>query len=134
MKIDGKCHCGFIEYEVEVDPEGVYVCHCTDCQSISGSPFRWAVSVPAENFKLLVGGPKTYVKISASGATSHQIFCPECASPLYSTAVGVEPKSYNLRLGTARQRAALPPKLEVWCGSAQEWTAIDGSTEKLNKQ
>ncbi len=134
MKIDGKCHCGFIEYEAEVDPEGVYVCHCTDCQSISGSPFRWAVSVPAENFKLLAGEPKTYAKISASGATSHQLFCPECASPLYSTAVGVEPKSYNLRLGTARQRAALPPKLEVWCGSAQEWTAIDGSTEKLNKQ
>ena len=134
MKIDGKCHCGFIEYESEVDPEGVYVCHCTDCQSISGSPFRWAVSVPAENFKLLAGEPRTYAKISASGATSHQLFCPKCASPLYSTAIGVEPKSYNLRLGTARQRAALPPKLEVWCSSAQEWTAIDEATEKLNKQ
>lgn len=134
MKIDGRCHCGFIEYEAEVDPEGVYVCHCTDCQSISGSPFRWAVSVPAENFRLLGGEPKTYAKISASGATSHQLFCPECASPLYSTAVGVEPKSYNLRLGTARQRAAFTPKIEVWCGSAQEWTAIDGQTEKLNEQ
>ncbi|MEE9586606.1 MAG: GFA family protein, partial [Hyphomicrobiaceae bacterium] len=36
MKIDGSCHCGFIKYQAEVDPEGVYVCHCTDCQSISG--------------------------------------------------------------------------------------------------
>ena len=134
MKIDGKCHCGSIQYEAEIDPEGVYVCNCTDCQSISGSPYRWAVSVPAENFRLLSGEPKTYVKISESGATSHQLFCPVCASPLYSTAVGAEPKSYNLRLGTARQRAELRPKLEVWRRSKQEWATIDGPTEKVDKQ
>ncbi len=134
MKIDGSCHCGFIKYEAEVNPEEVYVCHCTDCQSISGSPFRWAVSVPEEHFKLLSGEPKTYVKKADSGVTSHQLFCPECASPLYSTAIGYDPKSYNLRLGTARQRAQLQPRLQVWCGSAQEWVAVQGNTEKLEKQ
>ena len=134
MKIDGSCHCGFIKYEAEVNPKEVYICHCTDCQSISGSPFRWAVSVPEEHFKLLSGEPKTYVKKADSGATSHQLFCPECASPLYSTAIGDGPKSYNLRLGTARQRAQLQPRLQVWCGSAQEWVAVQGNTEKLEKQ
>jgi len=134
MRIDGRCHCGSIQYEAEIDPEGVYVCHCTDCQSISGSPFRWAVSVPAEKFKLLADEPKTYAKVSESGTTSHQLFCPNCASPLYSTAVGMEPKFYNLRLGTARQRASLPPKLEVWCSSAQQWTTIEEPTEKLKTQ
>ncbi len=74
MKIDGSCHCGFIKYQAEVDPEGVYVCHCTDCQSISGGAFRWAVSVPETDFKLLAGTPKTYVKTSESGAPSHQLF------------------------------------------------------------
>ena len=134
MKIDGRCHCGFIEYEAEIDPAAVYVCHCTDCQSISGSPYRWAVPVLAEKFKLITGESKVYAKISASGATSHQHFCPQCASPLYSTAVGREPKSYNLRLGTARQRAMLPPRRELWCDSAQEWANIDSSTEKLRAQ
>ncbi len=100
MKIDGSCHCGFIKYEAEVNPEEVYVCHCTDCQSISGSAFRWAVSVPEEDFRLLSGEPKTYVKTADSGSTSHQLFCPECASPLYSTSIGDGPKFYNLRLGT----------------------------------
>ena len=46
MKVDGNCHCGAITFEAEADPEAVYVCHCTDCQSISGSPFRWAVNIP----------------------------------------------------------------------------------------
>ena len=134
MRIDGRCHCGFITYEADVDPDEVYVCHCTDCQSISGSPFRWAVSVAEEAFKLLSGEPKTYIKTSDSGATSHQLFCPECASPLYSTAIGDGPKFFNLRLGTARQRADLRPRVQVWCRSAQDWATVQGPSNKIDTQ
>jgi len=134
MKIDGSCHCGFIKYEAEVNPDQVYVCHCTDCQSISGSPFRWAAFIPEDDFKLVSGKPKTYAKISDNGATSHQLFCPECASPLYSTQLGEGPRFFNLRLGTARQRSQLPPKLQVWCRSAQRWVGIEEPTEKLETQ
>ncbi len=134
MKIDGRCHCGFITYEANVDPAGVYVCHCTDCQSISGSPFRWAVSVAEEDFTLLSGEPRTYAKTSDSGATSHQRFCPECASPIYSTAIVDGPKVFNLRLGTARQRAELIPSQQLWCRSAQDWVAFQGPTKRVDKQ
>ena len=91
MRIDGKCHCGSITYEADVDPAEVYVCHCTDCQAISGSPFRWAVPVAEAAFRLLSGKPKTYLKTTEGGAMSHQLFCPECASPLYSTSIGEGP-------------------------------------------
>jgi hypothetical protein len=40
MKIDGRCHCGFNFYEAEIDPEGVMICHCADCQTPTGSTFR----------------------------------------------------------------------------------------------
>ena len=43
MKIDGSCHCGRIRYEAEVDPAKVVICHCTDCQTLSGSAFRTVV-------------------------------------------------------------------------------------------
>ncbi len=134
MHIDGKCHCGFITYEAEVDPNEVYVCHCTDCQAISGSAFRWAVPVAEGAFKLLTGKPKTYVKAAESGATSHQLFCPECASPLYSTSIGIGPKVLNLRLGTARQRAQLPPKVQSWCRSAQDWAIVHEPCRRLETQ
>ena len=62
MKIDGKCHCGHIAYEAEIDPSQVYICHCTDCQAISGTAFRWAVPVAEGAFTLLSGKPKTYIK------------------------------------------------------------------------
>jgi hypothetical protein len=139
MKIDGRCHCGFITYQADVNPDEVYVCHCTDCQSISGTAFRWAVAVPEADFKLLSGEPKAYIKTADSGARNHQHFCPNCASPIYSIpsaadAAGDEPRVFNLRLGTARQRADLPPKMEFWCGSAQGWAAVTGTAERLGRQ
>jgi hypothetical protein len=134
MRIDGRCHCGFISYEADVDPEAVYLCSCADCQSISGSAFRWAVPVPEESFRLLSGEPKTYVKTADSGATSHQLFCPKCASPLYSFSVAEGPRFLNLRLGTARQRAELPPKFEYWHCSAQGWVTKIREIDSFEKQ
>ena len=67
MKIDGRCHCGEITFEAEVDPNALYICHCTDCQTLSGSAFRANILAPAEHFLLLSGTPKTYIKTAESG-------------------------------------------------------------------
>ncbi len=67
MKVEGRCHCGRISYEAEVDPKKVSLCNCTDCQMLSGSAFRLSVPAPAEKFRLLTGAPKTYVKTADSG-------------------------------------------------------------------
>ena len=134
MKIDGGCHCGHVTYEAEVDPARVYACHCTDCQAISGGAFRWAVTIPREDFRLLSGAPKTYEKVAESGAASRQLFCPHCASPLYSSASGDDHATLNVRLVTARQRAQLPPREEVWCRSAQDWVELRGPAERLETQ
>lgn len=134
MKVDGQCHCGAITFEAEVDPERVYVCHCTDCQSISGSPFRWATNVPKGDFRLLSGSPKTYVKWAESGDENHQVFCPDCASPIYSTSNRDDWKSLNVRVGPLRQRAELQPKLQLWHRSAQDWIGALGQVESTDKQ
>src|SRR5262245_6826034 len=79
MKIDGACHCGLITYEAEIDPEKVRVCHCTDCQSLTGSAFRVVVPVPADKFSLS-GEPTVYVKTAESGARRAQAFCTRFGS------------------------------------------------------
>ncbi len=134
MKIDGGCHCGAITYEAEIDPENVGICHCTDCQTLSGSAFRINLVVPEDAFKLRSGEPKTYVKIGESGAKRAQTFCPECGSPIYATSVGDGPKFFNIRLGTARQRDELPPKVQYWFRSAQRWLTDLDSVPKIEKQ
>ena len=121
MKIDGRCHCGAITYEAEIDPAKVLVCHCTDCQSLSGSAFRVAVPAEGDSFKLRSGQPKVYVKTTAeSGTHRDQAFCPDCGSPIYASASGGTPPLF-IRVGTVRQRDQLIPRKQVWCRSAQRW-------------
>ena len=81
MKIDGACHCGRISYQAEIDPERVELCHCTDCQTLSGSAFRVVAMTREGTFKLLSGKLKVYVKTGESGAKRAQSFCPECGTP-----------------------------------------------------
>jgi hypothetical protein len=119
VKIDGGCHCGFIRYEAEVDPEKVMICHCTDCQKLSGSAFRTVVLTAPDRLRLLSGTPKTYVKTAESGALRSQAFCPECGSPIYSAAEGSGPKVYSIRVGTSRQARELVPRAQIWCRSEQ---------------
>ena len=134
MKIDGGCHCGFITYEAEVDPEGTTICHCTDCQTMSGSAFRTVVRAPESGFKILSGEPAVYVKTAESGNKRAQAFCPRCGSPIYATSVGDGPKIYGLRAGTARQRDQLVPKTQIWTRSRQSWAADIGSVRAVDKQ
>ena len=58
MKIDGSCHCGAIAYEAEIDPETVGICHCADCQQLTGTAFRVSVFAPEDKFRLTRGTPK----------------------------------------------------------------------------
>lgn len=120
MKVDGHCHCGRIRYEAVVDPSRVSVCHCTDCQMLTGSAYRVSAPVPAETFALLAGSPKIYIKTAESGSKRVHAFCADCSSPIYSSAVE-DPPVYNLRVGCLSQRAELPPQKQIWCRSAIDW-------------
>ncbi len=134
MKIDGRCHCGYITYEAEINPEKTMICHCTDCQMLSGSAFRAVAVTRKDAFKLLSGELKIYVKTGESGNKRPQSFCPECGTPIYSTTVGEEPKVYAIRVGTARQRDQLVPSVQVWFRSAQHWVTDLDSIHKIEKQ
>jgi len=119
MKIDGKCHCGTISYEAEINPDYVIVCHCSDCQTISGGPYRANVPVKFEKF-VLTGSPKIYVKTADSGNRVALAFCGDCGSALYSSRE-TGATFLNLRLGAVTQRAELAPKAQYYCRSAMPW-------------
>ena len=61
MKIDGACHCGQLTYDAVIDPDRITVCHCSDCQTMSGTAFRVVALVAADHFRLSGGTPNSYV-------------------------------------------------------------------------
>ncbi len=129
MKINGSCHCGNITYKAEIDPADVGICHCTDCQTLTGTAFRVTVPASEQNFRITSGTPKIYVKTAESGRDRAQAFCADCGTPLYATSVDDGPKIYGIRTGTARQRAELVPRCQVWHRSALPWLPEIASIE-----
>ena len=130
MHIEGSCHCVYITYEAEIDPETVSICHCADCQTLTGSAFTTSVPAAKKTFHLLTGQAKIYVKTAESGAKRAQAFCPECGSRIYAAAA-VDPQTFNIRVGTIRQRKELRPKTQSWCRSALGWVMDLGSVKQI---
>lgn len=132
MQIEGSCHCGRISFTAQVDPARVTVCHCSDCQVMSGSPFRAVVPAAVEHF-VLRGEPKRYIKTADSGNRRVQAFCADCGTPLFATA----PENATqviIRTGCVKQRAELVPKAQIWQRSTLPWIgavhALPGSPEQ----
>ena len=67
MKIDGRCHCGYVTFEAEADPETTTICNCTDCQTMSGAPLRAVIITRPGTFVLLSGKLTEYRKTADSG-------------------------------------------------------------------
>jgi len=135
MKVDGACHCGAIKIEAEADPERTQICHCSDCQTSTGTAFRISVPVPGATLKV-TGQPKLYVKTTAdSGTPRLQAFCGQCGTPIYSTTVGEGGRpSYTVRVGILHQRDQLPPKRQIWWRSHRPWVTELAAVPKAEKQ
>jgi hypothetical protein len=125
MTIHGSCHCGDIVFEAEVDPSRAVICHCTDCQMMSGGPYRSIVSAKELTFRLLQGEPKPYFKVGDSGNRRELCFCANCGSHIYATSVVEDvPKGQrmlSIRTGLLREVAQLVPQVQVWCQSKVPW-------------
>ena len=122
MHVTGHCYCRKITFEAEADPATVLVCHCTDCQELTGSAYRAVIM--AKDLKILSGAPKVWIKTAESGRQKAHSFCPDCGSPIYSGDPSGSLAAVSLRVGTLDQRRDLEPKKQIWTRSALPW-AID---------
>jgi hypothetical protein len=130
----GGCHCHALRYTITQPPLGVYVCHCTDCQSLSGAAFAIGVVIPAAAFAIgvvipaaaftLAGSPRLVPRVLGSGIISNRWICPECGvwicggSKLDVVAPG---EKRVVRGGTLDDTSWLKPTTHYWTRSAQPW-------------
>jgi hypothetical protein len=134
MKITGGCHCKAIQYTAEVEPAGAGICHCTDCQQLSGTAFRVTIRANPGTFQLTAGTPRVYVKTAESGTLREQAFCERCGSPIYASSPGPEPRIYSIRAGTIDQRDQLRPAIQIWARSAMPWLGELSAIPRIEKQ
>lgn len=134
MKVDGRCHCGSISYEAEVEPTAVQICHCLDCQRLTGSAFRVTIPASPETFRLVHGEPRIYMKIADSGSRRGHAFCGNCGAPVFRLPTDNNP-NYSLRVGGLSQRDKLgPPKRQIWVARRLPWVCAIGSIPEIASQ
>jgi hypothetical protein len=134
MKVSGQCHCGAIAYEAEVEAGTVNVCHCLDCQTLSGTAFRMSIQAPASSFRLLSGNPRRYIKTADSGAKRAHAFCETCGSPVYACDPE-NPKTYSLRVGALNERQLLDrPARQIWTTRRLSWLPKFEGVREIERQ
>ena len=134
MLIHGKCHCGAISYEAEVEPGTIAICHCADCQTFAGAPYR-AMIGPKPGTLQVEGTPATYVKTADSGKQRVQTFCGTCATHLWACDPVPDMGRIGLRIGAIAEKHELGrPVRQLWCESALEWANNLESVPGMDRQ
>ena len=124
MKISGGCFCGAVGYESELEEQAwIGICHCRDCQILSGSAFRMSCMAAVDGFRFTKGTPKYFDKRADSGSVRRLAFCGECGTHLCSLPHEPDSKSafVSIRLSTAEEFPKLYPRGEIFCDSRVSW-------------
>ncbi|MBJ6121021.1 GFA family protein [Sphingomonas mollis] len=126
--IAGGCRCGAVRYKVARDTlPAAYACHCTDCQTWSGSAFSMQFFMAAD--ALAVEGAVTeYGFVNPMRRFSVQRFCLTCHTRLYNTN-DARPWLVNIRAGTLDDSARIDVPLHIWTRSRQPWLILPATAE-----
>lgn len=131
----GGCLCGAVRFIVSTAPAVEGVCHCGDCQKVSGATHQTQLAVPAEGVEI-TGETRAYMRPGDSGNIVTRHFCLCCGSPTHSTNAGM-PGMVFLRATHLDDPEAFAPAMEVYTASRPSWGgrfATPVSFEKMPPQ
>ena len=114
----GSCLCGALRYEIEGAFDGVWLCHCSNCQKASGSTGNAILVVPRARFRWVSGEDHrvTYTLRPTYTITR----CATCGTPL--PAEEDEAHVY-LTAGTLDSPLGTGIKTRIFCASRADWDA-----------
>jgi hypothetical protein len=104
---------------MEAEPTMLALCHCRDCQRVTGGEPAAVALIPRDSFKVRQGAMKAYACQGESGNTVERNFCPECGSHMLSRLQDGPWEA--VKVGTLDEPLALQPQMEIWTSSAQPW-------------
>lgn len=128
----GRCLCGDLQYQLTEDPLTVYLCHCTDCQTQSGSSFAMSMIVRREAFEFLHGKLDSVELELEDGRIRHSYRCPRCHVGVGG--VSREEGFAVIEPGTLDDRSWFAPVGHIWARSAQPWFRFDDDAIVIAEQ
>ena len=128
----GNCECKAIVYQFDGEPLTCYTCHCTDCQTLSGTAFGLAMVVNQKDVKIIKGKVSVNT-LDYNGKKVQRHRCNYCGTSLWFTADSY-PNLMAIKPGTFEDTSWFKPIAHLWTRSAQSWVCFDDSIPKYEKQ
>ncbi|MBA4007645.1 MAG: aldehyde-activating protein [Erythrobacter sp.] len=132
-ELTGGCLCGAVRYTLR---EGMrlnaYACHCTDCQSRTGSAFSEHMLFALAD--LVITGELDVGEYDyPSGGHARIYGCAKCKARIYATNDAREGMA-SLRCGTLDNSASFVPAGHVWVKSKQPWIGLPEGAKVMDEQ
>jgi len=129
----GTCQCGKVHYQLKNPPIITVVCHCTDCQKLSGGAFSMTMILKREDFELIRGELQAFDRPAASGNIARCYFCPTCSNRIYHENPNM-PEIIRFKPGTLDDTSIIKPQVQVWTKSAQPWVELSADMPRYETQ
>lgn len=132
-ELSGGCLCGAVRYRLrEGFRMNLYACHCTDCQSRTGSAFSEHMLFVQSDMEI-TGELDAGEYDQPSGAHSRIYGCARCKARIYAVNDAREGMA-SLRCGTLDNSAELVPAAHVWVKSKQPWIGLPAEAVTMDEQ
>jgi len=128
----GGCECKSVRYQFKGEPLTCYACHCTDCQTSSGSAFGLSMIVNDKDVEVTEGEISVNT-IDTNGIKVQKHYCAQCGTSFWFSA-DEYPNIMALKPGTFDDTSWFEPIAHLWVRSAQPWVILDKSISQYEKQ
>lgn len=123
-RAEGGCTCGQVRYRICGSPLFVHCCHCTKCQTESGSAFALNALIEADRVQTISGAAEPIMTPTESGRPQQVWRCPSCKVALWSKYAGAGDLVSFVRVGTLDNRGAIEPDLHIYTRSKLPWVCL----------
>lgn len=122
--LEGGCACGEVRYRLKGGPMFVHGCHCTSCQTETGSAFVINALIESDRVETIKGAAEPVMTPSESGSGQQIWRCPTCRVALWSNYGGAADLLRFVRVGTLDTPASLPPDIHIYTRSKLPWVRL----------
>lgn len=122
--LEGGCACGEVRYALKREPMFVNCCHCTSCQTQTGSAFVINALIESREVETLNGQPEPVMTPTESGQGQRVWRCPSCHVALWSNYGGAVDKIRFVRVGTLDRPGEVPPDIHIYTRSKLPWVML----------
>lgn len=123
---EGGCSCGHVRYRLKSDPLIVHGCHCSLCQTQTGSAFVINALIESDRVEILKGDIEVIETPSPSGSGQMIARCPKCRVAVWS--------NYNMfipgdrvrfvRVGSLDNPNRCPPDVHIYTSTKLDWVIL----------